>query len=100
MTTKGEILDFLSRNKQYFRDRYGIIKIGLFGSYARDQQVENSDIDLIVEFEKDTPNLYDRKRDLKRYIKENLNLNVYIARKKYIKPIYRKSILKEAIYVE
>lgn len=100
MTTKGEILDFLSRNKQYFRDRYGIIKIGLFGSYARDQQVENSDIDLIVEFEKDTPNLYDRKRDLKRYIIENLNLNVDIAREKYIKPIYRKSILKEAIYVE
>lgn len=100
MTTKGEILDFLSRNKQYFRDRYGIIKIGLFGSYARDDQVENSDIDLIVEFEKDTPNLYDRKRDLKRYIKENLNLNVDIAREKYIKPIYRKSILKEAIYVE
>ena len=70
MTTKGEILDFLTRNKQHFRDRYGIVKIGLFGSYARDEQAENSDIDLIVEFERNTPNLYDLKNDLKGYIKE------------------------------
>jgi len=100
MATKSEILDFLARNKQYFRNRYGIIKIGLFGSYARDEQAENSDIDLIVEFEKNTPNLYDLKNDLKRYIKENLNLNVDLAREKYLKPRYRKSILKEAIYVD
>lgn len=100
MTTKGEILEFLARNKEHFRNRYGIVKIGLFGSYARDEQAENSDIDLIVEFEKDTPNLYDLKNDLKRYIKKNLNLNVDIAREKYIKPLYRKSILKETIYVD
>ena len=37
MTTKGEILDFLTRNKQYFRDQFGIVKIGLFGSYAKDE---------------------------------------------------------------
>ena len=100
MTSKGEILDFLARNKDHFRDRYRIVKIGLFGSYARDEQAENSDIDLIVEFENNTPNLYDLKNDLRLYIKENLNLNVDIAREKYIKPIYRKSILKEAIYVD
>lgn len=100
MTTKGEILDFLSGNKKHFRKRYGIIKIGLFGSYARDEQAEHSDVDIIVEFKKNTPNLYDVKIDLKRFIKENLNLDADIAREKYIKPIYRNSILKEAIYVE
>ena len=36
MTTKGEILDFLAQNKEYFREKYGITKIGLFGSYAKD----------------------------------------------------------------
>lgn len=100
MTTQSEILDFLARNKQYFRERYGIVKIGLFGSYARHEQAENSDIDLIVEFEKNTPNLYDLKMDLKSYIKESLNLDVDIAREKYIKPRYRKSILEETIYVD
>ena len=48
MTTRGEILDFLVRNKQYFRTRFGVTKIGLFGSYATGEQNESSDIDLIV----------------------------------------------------
>ena len=100
MATKGEILDFLARNKQYFRDRFGITKIGLFGSYARNDQSNDSDIDLIVEFEKNTPNLYDVKREIKDFIKQNLSLNADIAREKYIKLIYRDSILKETIYVE
>ena len=69
MATKGEILDFLTRNKEYFRDRYGVTKIGLFGSYVRDEQTSGSDIDLVVDFEKNTPNLYDIKREIKDFIK-------------------------------
>jgi predicted nucleotidyltransferase len=99
MTTKGEILEFLTRNKQYFRDQFGIVKIGLFGSYAKDEQTDGSDIDLIVEFAKNTPNLFDVKNELKNYIKEKFNIQVDIAREKYLKPIYRDSILKETIYV-
>ena len=100
MATQVEILDFLTRNKQFFRDKYGITRIGLFGSYARREQSPDSDVDLIVEFEQDTPNLYDVKRSVKEYIKEKLKLDVDIAREKYIKAIYRDSILKETIYVD
>ena len=100
MATQVEILDFLTRNKQFFRDKYGITRIGLFGSYARREQSPDSDLDLIVEFEQDTPNLYDIKRAVKEYIKEKLRLDVDIAREKYIKAIYRDSILKETIYVD
>jgi predicted nucleotidyltransferase len=99
MTTKGEILEFLTRNKQYFRDQFGIVKIGLFGSYAKDEQTDGSDIDLIVEFAMNTPNLFDIKNELKKYIKEKFHIQVDIAREKYLKPIYRDSILKETIYV-
>ena len=99
MTTKGEILEFLTLNKQYFRDQFGIVKIGLFGSYAKDEQTGGSDIDLIVEFAQNTPNLFDVKTELKNYIKEKFNIQVDIAREKYLKPIYRDSILKETIYV-
>ncbi|MEE9462863.1 MAG: nucleotidyltransferase family protein [Bacteroidales bacterium] len=99
MTTKGEILDFLTRNKQYFRDQFGIVKIGLFGSYAKDEQTDGSDIDLIVEFANNTPNLFDVKNELKNYINERFNIQVDIAREKYLKPIYRDSILQETIYV-
>ena len=99
MTTKGEILEFLTLNKQYFRDQFGIVKIGLFGSYAKDEQTDGSDIDLIVEFAQNTPNLFDVKTELKNYIKEKFNIQVDIAREKYLKPIYRDYILKETIYV-
>ncbi len=99
MTTKGEILDFLTRNKQYFRDQFGIVKIGLFGSYAKDEQTDGSDIDLIVEFANNTPNLFDVKNELKNYINERFNIQVDIVREKYLKPIYRDSILQETIYV-
>jgi len=99
MTTKGEILEFLTQNKQYFREQFGIVKIGLFGSYAKDEQTNGSDIDLIVEFAKNTPNLFDVKNELKDYINEKFHIQVDIAREKYLKPIYRDSILKETIYV-
>jgi len=100
MMTKGEILDYLSRNKKYFRDNFHIIRIGLFGSYAKGDQKSNSDIDLIVEFERDTSNLYDLKNQLRSYIRKDLNVEVDICREKYIKPIFKDSILRDTLYVE
>jgi len=100
MKTRDDILTFLSQNKNYFRERFNIVKIGLFGSFARNDQNSTSDIDLIVEFKDNTQNLYDLKREMKQFIKKELNLDVDIAREKYIKPKYKKSILRETHYVE
>lgn len=100
MKTRDDILNFLSQNKNYFRERFHIVKIGLFGSFARNDQNSASDIDLIVEFKDNTQNLYNLKREMKLFIKKELNLDVDIAREKYIKPKYKKSILKETHYVE
>ena len=49
---KKYIIDFLSRNKGILRQNYGVINIGLIGSYARNEQNDNSDIDFFVEFTK------------------------------------------------
>jgi len=54
MKSRDQILAFLRQNKKLFRNRYHIIRIGLFGSYARGDQNVNSDIDLLVEFEDNT----------------------------------------------
>lgn len=71
----------------------------MFGSFARNTPTEKSDIDLIVEFEDNTPNLYDLKNKLRQYIMEHLGRDVDICREKYIKPYAREMILREAIYV-
>ncbi len=51
MLTKEKIIDILSENGSYLASEYGVKKIGLFGSYAKDTPTESSDIDLVVEFE-------------------------------------------------
>ena len=100
MKTRDQILTFLAQNKKLFRDKYHIIRIGLFGSYARGEQTLNSDIDILVEFEEDTQDLYDLKIQIKEFIKESLGIEVDICREKYIKPRIKSSILKETFYAE
>jgi len=100
MKTKDQILMFLAQNKDLFRNKYHILRIGLFGSYARDEQNIDSDLDLLVEFEDNTQELYDLKLQLKDFFLKTLEIEIDICREKYIKPRIKKQILKETIYAE
>ena len=100
MRTRDQILTFLAQNKKLFRDKYYIIRIGIFGSYARGDQNIKSDIDLLVEFEDNTQDLYDLKLQLKDFFRTKLGIEVDIRREKYIKPRIKKSILKETVYAD
>ncbi len=58
MKPKDQILTHLKQQLPYLRSNFKVKSIGLFGSYARDEQTETSDIDMLVEFEApvtDTP---------------------------------------------
>lgn len=100
MKTKDQILTFLAQNKKLFRDKYHIIRIGLFGSYARGEQNSKSDIDLLVEFEENTQDLYDLKFQLKDFFRIKLGVEVDICREKYIKLRIKKAILNETVYAD
>ncbi len=50
MMTKEKIVELLKANQPYLISEYGVKKIGLFGSYAKGNFGETSDVDLIVEF--------------------------------------------------
>ena len=52
MRTSEDITRILRANQPYLAAVYGVKKIGLFGSYARSEAVESSDVDLVVEFER------------------------------------------------
>lgn len=94
------ILDYLRKNKVRFFQKYQLTQIGIFGSIARGEQTENSDIDIIIEFEPNTSDLYSLKLNLRNEIQSKFNRPVDICRLKYIKPIFRSQIESEIRYVE
>ena len=98
MTTRDQILSFIAQNRNLLRDKFHIVRIGLFGSYARGDQKIDSDIDLLVEFEENTQDLYELKSQLKDFFKDRFGIDVDICREKYIKPRIKKTILKETVY--
>ncbi len=95
--TKQEIIDFLIEHKQELCEKYGVIQIGLFGSYARDEAKEGSDIDIAVEIQ--SKNKYRSFFGLKRHLEENFKNKVDLGIESTLKPIVREYILKEMIYV-
>ena len=100
MITKETVFEFIYNKKQYLKDHFHIEKIGVFGSFSRNEQSEISDIDLIVEFEENTPDIYDLKNELRSLFKREFGMNVDIAREKYLKSYAKDQILSEVIYVE
>ena len=48
--SKNEILRIIKTEKSFLKENFGVLNIGLFGSYAKDKQNSNSDIDFLVEF--------------------------------------------------
>jgi len=98
MLTSNDIIKFLQENKPVFENRFHCKKIGLFGSFARNEQTDKSDIDILVVYEPDTPNLYDVEIELKNYIGSRFHRKVDICAEKWIKPIFKPLILKDVIY--
>ncbi len=48
--SKNEIISLIKTEKSFLKDNFGVLNIGLFGTYAKDQQTADSDIDFLVEF--------------------------------------------------
>lgn len=99
MNTQKEILDFLRQNRKFLLENYHITKIGLFGSFAKNEQREHSDVDLLIDLEEGVENIHDLKLSLKNYLKNSLGRNVDLAREKYLKPYAKKYILRDVVYV-
>ena len=49
---RQEVLDLLREHREELRERFGVSSLALFGSHARDEARPDSDVDLLVEFER------------------------------------------------
>jgi len=99
MSLKEEIFDFINDHLDEFRKKYSLSKIGLFGSIARGDENQNSDIDLLVEFDL-KKNIYKFKEEIRILFKNRFNRDVDLCREKFIKPYIKNEILNEIIYVK
>ena len=97
MRSAGEFLTILDHTKPELERRFGVRRIGLYGSYAYGVQTENSDIDLIVELKEPK---FDALAGLYIYMEQVLEREVDIRRlsKKIDTPFMRR-IEREALFV-
>lgn len=95
--TSSDIQQILSQHKTVLYEKYGVLRISLFGSYARDEEKPESDIDIAVELEK--ADLF-AMASLKNYLQELLGKNVDVIRiRKNMNTFLKNRIQRDAIYV-
>ncbi|MDI3548708.1 MAG: uncharacterized protein PWR10_2360 [Halanaerobiales bacterium] len=93
--TRKDIEEKLKKEKDYLKNKFKVEKIGIFGSYARNEARDDSDIDLLVEFNE---NIGWEFIDLKDYLESKLNKKVDLVTVDALKPQLKSSILNEVIY--
>ena len=96
-TSKEDIVMFISEHKAEFEQKFGAKKIGLFGSYAKGEVREGSDIDIVVELER--PDLFCL-IGIKQMVEEAFGCKVDIVRlREKMNETLRRRIEQDVIYV-
>ena len=94
--TRQEIMRQIEQNVEHIRS-FGVRRLGLFGSCARNENVEASDLDFVVDLEKKT---FDAYMGLKEFLEDLFGCKVDLVMTETIKPALRDIILGEAVYAQ
>jgi predicted nucleotidyltransferase len=94
---REEVLSYLRSQKLFFASQFNIVKIGLFGSLARNEKP--NDLDILVEFEPNTQFLFDKKFALGELLENKFHLPVDVCREKSLNPAIKEAIAAEVIFV-
>ena len=95
MKTLEDIKSALKKHKTELEDRFKVKKIGVFGSYAREEEANTSDVDILVDLNE--PIGWEIV-DLKEFLEKILGIEVDLVTVKALKPELSDIILKEAVY--
>jgi predicted nucleotidyltransferase len=97
MRTRDEVLGILAQHKMLLLETYRITRLGVFGSYARGEQTDESDIDVLVEYDQ-APSLW-RLIELRDYLSELFANKVDVVTKNGLKARIKERVLAEVIYL-
>jgi predicted nucleotidyltransferase len=93
---RKDILRMLEENARVLKG-FGVRKLGLFGSFARDKATPSSDIDFVVELEIKS---FDKYMELKFYLEDLFGRGIDLVLDSAIKPRLRPYIEKEVVYAK
>jgi predicted nucleotidyltransferase len=99
MKTLYEIQQTLQEQKPYLAEKYGVRIVGVFGSYVRQEQRSDSDLDLLIELERPPRISLIGLVELEEYLSQILGVEVDLAIKKNLKKRIGNRILHEVIQI-
>ena len=97
MKTFEEIKEILRNQKPFLTEKYGVKEIGVFGSYVKGEQKDESDLDILVEFGR--PVGFFEFLDLEEYLGNLIGIKVEIVTRKALKPKIGEHIFREVVTI-
>jgi len=91
------VIETITEHKKEIKKKYGVKKIGVFGSHVRGEQTETSDVDLLVEFEKPT---FDNFMDLLFFFEDLFGKKVDLITNRSMSPHISPRIEKGVVWCE
>ncbi len=91
---RDEVMKMIQANRDGIR-RFGVRRLGVFGSAARGTAGPESDLDFLVEFEKKS---FDAYMELKAYLEDLFGSRIDLVLADSIKPRLKEKILQETVY--
>ena len=96
MLNTEKIMELMQENRKALQ-KYGVKRIGLFGSFLNDKQRSESDIDILVEFKKGEKT-FDNYMDLKFFLEDLFKRDVDLVVKEALKVHIKSNILRSVRY--
>ena len=94
--TKSELFNILNAHQGRLKE-YGVKRCGVFGSFTRDQQTDDSDVDILVEFETGEKS-FDNFMRIAVFLEEILGRKVELVTRESLSPYIGPHILREVEY--
>jgi hypothetical protein len=93
-----EIRQTLEKHSEYIKETFGVKEFGVFGSFVKGEQKQDSDVDILVTFERGHKDFFNYMR-LQHYLEELIGNKVDLVIKEAVKARLRDKIFREVVYV-